>query len=387
MKILFCNIFKSYNGDIIASKMKALGHDVIEKTYFTPEGKEQEDLLVEKVFSDIKSIDPEVIFTVNVWTAVAKACHDADRNYVAWSYDSPQNLFDYEHLKYDTNHLYLFDRCECEMLRAKGLDTVYHMPLAVDTDKWDKVRKSDKGNDEEFDISFIGGLYESTLSSFAGALSQYNQGYLQSMINVQQKIYGYYIIDDLLTDEVIRSFHDDFTKVKADFTPSKEQLSYSIATQITHIERISLIKLLSDRYNFALVTKDIKDEYKNILSTTNVFAPVPYGNPMSAIFKSSKINLNPTLRIIRSGIPLRALDILGSGGFLLSSYQSEYIDYFEPDRDICLYSSYEEALEKADFFIRHDDIRKKVALNGYERVKADFTYEDRIRIMLREQRE
>ena len=53
MKILFCNIFKSYNGDIIASKMKALGHDVIEKTYFTPEGKEQEDLLVEKVFSDI----------------------------------------------------------------------------------------------------------------------------------------------------------------------------------------------------------------------------------------------------------------------------------------------------------------------------------------------
>ena len=108
---------------------------------------------------------------------------------------------------------------------------------------------------------------------------------------------------------------------------------------------------------------------------------------MSAIFKSSKINLNPTLRIIRSGIPLRALDIIGSGGFLLSSYQSEYIDYFEPDKDICLYSSYEEALEKADFFIRHDDIRKKVALNGYERVKADFTYEDRIRIMLREQRE
>ena len=38
------------------------------------------------------------------------------------------------------------------------------------------------------------------------------------------------------------------------------------------------------------------------------------------MFANSKVNLNITLRNIKTGIPLRALDIMGAGGFLLTNY-------------------------------------------------------------------
>ena len=45
-------------------------------------------------------------------------------------------------------------------------------------------------------------------------------------------------------------------------------------------------------------------------------------------FRNSKINLNPTAKGIRSGIPLRIFDILSCSGFLLTNYQSELSDHF-----------------------------------------------------------
>ena len=37
--------------------------------------------------------------------------------------------------------------------------------------------------------------------------------------------------------------------------------------------------------------------------------------------------------------------------------------------------------DKANYYIKHDDIRKKIAKNGLERVKKSFTFRDRIHKM------
>lgn len=52
---------------------------------------------------------------------------------------------------------------------------------------------------------------------------------------------------------------------------------------------------------------------------------VDYYEVMPHVFKQSKINLNITLRSIQSGMPLRAWDIMGAGGFLLSNYQADFL--------------------------------------------------------------
>ena len=73
---------------------------------------------------------------------------------------------------------------------------------------------------------------------------------------------------------------------------------------------------------------------------------VDYSTDMNKVFKLSKINLNITLPSIRSGIPLRALDIMGAGGFLLTDYRMDFSDVIEPGIDMVCYTSIEDAVSK-----------------------------------------
>ena len=99
---------------------------------------------------------------------------------------------------------------------------------------------------------------------------------------------------------------------------------------------------------------------------------------MPYLFKTAKINMNMSLKCIPTGIPLRVVDIMGCGGFLLTNYQSELLEYFKPEDDLVIYSSIEEAVELADYYLRNEEERRKIAISGYNKVKKDFTYADRL---------
>ena len=99
---------------------------------------------------------------------------------------------------------------------------------------------------------------------------------------------------------------------------------------------------------------------------------------MPCVFRHSKLNINPTLKSIQSGIPLRALDIMGARGVLLSNYQPELAEYFENEVDCIMYTCMEDAIAKADFYLKHDDLRQKIAVNGYQKVKQHFNYPTRL---------
>lgn len=109
---------------------------------------------------------------------------------------------------------------------------------------------------------------------------------------------------------------------------------------------------------------------------------VNHREEMPMVFKQSRINLNITLRSIKSGIPLRGFDILGAGGFLLSNYQPELLDLFVPDEDFVYYESREDLLQKVDYYLCHEDERQAIARNGHDKVAAKHTYRHRVREML-----
>ena len=103
---------------------------------------------------------------------------------------------------------------------------------------------------------------------------------------------------------------------------------------------------------------------------------------MPLVFKQSRINLNISLRSIKSGIPLRAFDIMGSGGFLLSNYQEDFLENFTPGVDFEYYESEEDLLRKIDYYLTHEEERIAIAKNGHDKVAAAHTYRDRVREML-----
>ena len=174
----------------------------------------------------------------------------------------------------------------------------------------------------------------------------------------------------LLTDSLLTELNLQLHKNIPDISITKEQLSYTMATYVTQQERITLLKLLAKKHSVTLFSRDIPD----ILSGVTFMGSANYLKEMPYIFYHSKINLNITLKILQTGIPLRALDILGSGGFLLSNYQEEIIENFIPDEDVVIYADIQDALDKAEYYLTHEDKRKRIALSGQKKAYDTFNY-------------
>lgn len=102
---------------------------------------------------------------------------------------------------------------------------------------------------------------------------------------------------------------------------------------------------------------------------------VDYHTQMPLVFAGSRINLNISLRSIHSGIPLRVLDIMACGGFVLSNWQPEIAEYFEEGVEIVTFCSMEECMDKVHYYLSHEEERRQIAAAGRRRVQKDFSYE------------
>ena len=109
---------------------------------------------------------------------------------------------------------------------------------------------------------------------------------------------------------------------------------------------------------------------------------VDYTTEMPKVFAGSRINLNISLKSIRHGIPLRAMEIMGAGGFLLSNFQSDFLLHFEPGIDFVYYEDCKDAIEKAHYYLSHEEERLAIAENGLQKIRAAHTYEIRLAEMI-----
>ena len=110
--------------------------------------------------------------------------------------------------------------------------------------------------------------------------------------------------------------------------------------------------------------------------------PVDYDIEMPTVFYSSKINLHIGMHSIPSGISQRQLDIMSCGGFLLSSYQPELFEYFIPGEDFDYFTCAEEALDKCQFYLKNEEIRKRISVSGRIKTNEIFDYEKRIKELM-----
>jgi len=351
--------------------------------YYYFDNKYKDDFFCRHFSEYLTSDSYDAVFTVNFFPLVAEICHKYHVKYLSWSFDNPQIALDStDILGYETNYVFLFDRIQAAHYQKKGHTNVYHLPLAVNPTRLSSLSLTP----EEIqmytaDISFVGNLYSSPLPRILSYLDDYHRGYLESISLLQSKLYGRYLIDELLTDGLIDGINQCVRKKlnNPNASLSREQLSFSMATHITREERLLLLGLLSHRYSLNLYSGEVHP----VLSRANYLGTANYLTQMPKVFLASRINLNITLKIIQSGIPLRALDILGAGGFLLSNYQEELSENFIPDKELVLYSDIEDAVAKADFYLRHGDIRLKIAKAGQAKVFSEFNYTRQLTTLFR----
>lgn len=315
------------------------------------------------------------LFSINYWPLLSHVCQQANIPYIAWCYDNPLNVREIElSLGNPVNKVFCFDRTQALNYNALGYRTVFHMPLGVNHRRLSKIGPTTKYSSE---ISFVGKLYESATDMIMNMSDSYTQGYLQSIINCQQNLYGSFIIDAAVDSAILSHMNSYYetTYPSSNFHLQKQELVYALACEVTRRDRIILLSLCGTRYQ----TKFYSYNDSSIIKGVERLPSVDYWDEMPYIFASSKINLNPCLRAIQSGIPLRAFDIMGCGGFLLSNYQEELYELFQNDNHLALYDSYEDAIDKIDFYLRNEELRSQIALNGRNEVLTNHTIDLRLK--------
>lgn len=388
MRILFID-WGNYGKEDIKSAMTDEGHEVISFPFEASSSLIWEQLIHEPeteagLRNTLHDRTPDVVFSVNYFPVISRVCQAEHIRYISWSYDGPYILLYSNTINNSCNRVYVFDReMYLEFCRA-GITTVYYMPLAVNTKRLELMdQKLASLPPLSYDVSFVGSFYLEKGSCFEQietALPEYSRGYLKAMIGVQLKIQGYDMIEEMLPF-ILNDLYKAYPVKPLTEGRQPKGFFYEyhvIKPWITTIERIDLLEAVAAKY-----TVDLFSHTKDFTTPgLHNHGPVDYFHEMPLVFKQSKINLNMTMRGIKSGIPLRAFDIMGAGGFLLSNYQEGFLEYFVPGEDFVYYESKEDLLAKVEYYLSHDEERKAIARNGHEKVAASHTYRHRIGEML-----
>lgn len=320
----------------------------------------------------------DAILSINYWPLLSKVCQIKGKKYIAWCYDNPLNVERMEEtLINPVNYVFLFDRVQYTGYKNMGINTVYHMPLGVNARRLSKITITGEEREKyTSDVSLVGSLYESRLYEIIAPLSEEIKEFIHTLIDVQLRIYGKYLFDEMITADIINEINRQYQVVcpETDFQINKAALTFAMASEVTKKERIILLNLCGKRY----ATRFYSYQSNDLLQNVKLCPPVDYVSEMPKVFACSKINMNPTLKITQTGIPLRVFDIMGAGGFLLSNYQEEILELYDDEKELVLYDSMEDAMAKIDFYLRHDELRQKILLSGRERTLRENSLQDRM---------
>lgn len=382
MRILFCEWGSVCEPGIKATILSS-EHELME--YDAPIANMDYDTDYMSGLSDyiLNGNKPDVVFSINFVPIISRLCNLLHIPYISWTVDCPCLQLGSSTVAYSCNYIFIFDRDLANRTSKHNPGHVFHLPLACDVTTLDlPVTEEDK---IKFgcDVSFVGITYKERClyNTIENILPDYMRGYIDGVLKAQQNIYGYSLLNDVITEDFAKEFKE---YANWEVLPDYEEDYIGIMNDIylgvkcTSMERPAILNAVSDRFSTDMYTVGDISEIPNIHNK----GPADSTWMVPRIFKCSKINLNITLRSITSGIPQRVFDILGAGGFLISNYQPELAEFFVPDEDLVLYDSIPDLLEKIGYYLDHDNEREAIAANGHRKVQEMHSIKGRLEYML-----
>ncbi len=319
---------------------------------------------------------------------ISDLCQKYHFPYIGWVYDSPLVSLFHPAVRNPCNYLFIFDRAEYEHLQALDIPHLYYLPMGVNLSRTGALNISPE-DEETFacDISFIGNLYEdnsynSFVSRFPKDVAAELKVYLLHNLCNWHTMKPWPRVSQKTADFMIQTFGANaWNRQQMDFDLYMGLLLLS--RKLAEMDRITVLNALAEKYTVDLYTRSSCAYIRNV----RVHQGVDYYTAMNKIFYLSKINLNITLPSIETGMPQRILDIMGSGGFVLTNYQEEIEDYFEIGKEIEVFRDLDELMEKTAYYLSHEEERLRIAMNGYMKVRDHFSYTHQLNYILQQVKE
>ncbi len=331
---------------------------------------------VEELLPVLASCD--LCFSQNFSACLARACHEVGKPYISWVYDSPQTALYRKEALYQTNYIFMFDKAQIERLKAVGVRQVFHSPLAANVTLTSQiVLTAEDAKHYGQDISFVGQLYQKEYyQTFLNGLSETGRQQLASYLNQHvghtgnnHSLFG--TAQDALRQDMDRLFAASTIEemlIEKDYAEDVLMLIPLLAKA----ERKLYLGTLASQFDTTLYTGDVAAGSK--IPGLTVRGRVDSLDGLYRVNACSKICLNSTLRSIETGVPQRIFDIMAIGGFALSDAQEEIYELFEVGKEIEVYKSTEELVDKAKYYLEHEKERLQIALAGYKKVAEEYSY-------------
>ena len=385
--------WKAYNYRDIEQTFLLLGHTVdnIEQELGSYDVSPEFERVIEE---KIRGTHYDMVFTVNYFPLISNVCERTGVKYISWTCDNPLISMYHESVFHACNYIFTFDKTNYLEFRGMGVKHIWYLPLAVDTERMDALLGAPEeagrwkaAQDPEMrkyrgDVAFVGSLYErNSYDKIKNRLPEYLRGYFDAVMEAQLNISGANIVEPMLTTNILEQLQEYFQLEKSEGSFSDLGLIFQttvLGFKIAEIERRRALIELSKHYKVNVYSNsDVSD-----LLQIQYCGSVDYWSEMPKVFRMSKINLNFTIPNIKSGIPLRIWDVLGCGGFLLTNYQAEIPYYFKEGEDLVCFDGLEDLCEKVRYYLEHEEERKRIAWNGYHKVREKHSYIERIHTIL-----
>lgn len=355
----------------IPRALDEIGFDVY-RAAFQFSAQEYSEEAATLVRQTVTRYDVQYVISYDFAASIAQGCFVADVPYISWVYDNPQKELYTPYAFCPTNYIFVFDKLQQQRLQEIGVKKVFHLPLAILENKVRLKLQEEKSKEQEADITFVGQLYkmENSLRAIEGA----EEDIKLSMEREVQKFFFQWNKTSEFHGSLPKNCVRYFSRVDQNMVLKKypyitEQFYYEAsvtARLVANKERVTALNRLAEKYKVYFYTND-KDTSQ--LSTKVKVCPgVHYDNEISQIYHNSKINLNLTLHCIESGASQRVFDVMAAGGFLLSNYQPELEEMFVVGEEIVLFHSLQEMEEQVEYYLTHEEERKRIAKKGQQKV-------------------
>lgn len=384
MRILYIytDFFKNYD-ILLTIQQLGIEYDVMEQSFMTWD---EEPALVEAFENELRTRRYQLVLSYGYVPYISDACERCQVLYAAWTYDSILHSLYNKSLENRCNLLFIYDKSEQQYVRSHfDVPHCYYLPLAVNVDRIQTLTASQEQRNYYFsNVSFVGDLYQkNTYYSLEPDLNPAERDYFEQAFAYfhgtwgGDSIYEWFSADDA---EYLQKRLPDYLK-NDELLPNQRFFADTLLSKpIGSRERIDILNRLAKSTGIRLYHK--ADTDISVLSGVECRPYVNYYDAMNLAFRYSCVNLNITLHGMISGVPLRCFDVMGSGGFLLTNYQEECVELFEPDHELVIYYNIDELEDKVKYYLQHETERVRIAEKGFERVQAEHTYRHRINRML-----
>ena len=119
--------------------------------------------------------------------------------------------------------------------------------------------------------------------------------------------------------------------------------------------------------------------WRELLGQGFILRPeVNYCDELPQAYGATGINFNATSLQMKAAVNQRIFDAPAAGGFVLTDFREQLAELFEVGKEVACFREPGEIPELVRFYLKHPQVREKMAAKARQRVLAEHTYRHRV---------